>query len=183
MSMLERVVGTIFYKLLYYLSAAIPMESHSFYGIGAHQRANRLGFGDGTKVFTTAIIYGKPKVGKNVWIGPYTVVDGTGPLTIGDHTHIGMYVMVWTHDMHAACLLGHNDIKKVIKGVTIENNVWIASGAIITPGTHIGHHSMIAAGAIVTKDVPPYSLVAGVPAKVIRRITIEDNEIKYEPPC
>lgn len=178
----EKVFRVIFYRLLYFLSTIIPMESLDYYRIGAYQRAKRLDFGDGTRVFSTAIIYGHPKVGKNVWIGPYSVVDGTGPLTIGDHSHIGLHAMVWTHDMHAPCLLGHNDVKKVIKGVTIENNVWISSGAIITPGTHIGHHSMIAAGAVVTKDVPPYSLVAGVPARVIRRIKIENNEIKYELP-
>lgn len=63
--------------------------------------------------------------------------------------------------------------------VVIENNVWIGAGAIITPGVHIGHHSMIAAGAVVTEDIPPYSLFAGVPARLIAKIEIESNEVKY----
>ena len=52
--------------------------------------------------------------------------------------------------------------------IVIEDDVWIGGNAVITAGVHIGRHSVVAAGAVVTKDVPEYSLVAGVPAKVIR---------------
>ena len=54
--------------------------------------------------------------------------------------------------------------------VTIEDDVWIGANAVILPGVAIGTHSVVAAGAIVTKDVPPRSLVAGVPAKVIKQL-------------
>ena len=54
--------------------------------------------------------------------------------------------------------------------VTIEDDVWIGANVVVLPGVRIGTHSVVAAGAIVTKDVPPYSLVAGVPAKVIKQI-------------
>jgi len=54
--------------------------------------------------------------------------------------------------------------------VIIEDDIWIGANAVVLPGVTIGHHSVVAAGAVVTKDVPPHSLVAGVPAKVIKQI-------------
>lgn len=160
----------------------IQTEHFSFYGVGAYERARRLGFGKGTRVYLTAIIYGRPKVGKNVFIGPYTVIDGTGPLVVGDDCQISLHAMIWTHSTHPWCLMGETARgKKKMDGVTIENNVWIGAGAVITPGVRVGNHSMIAAGAVVTEDVPPYSLVAGVPAKVVRSIVIKNKEVKYEP--
>jgi acetyltransferase-like isoleucine patch superfamily enzyme len=54
--------------------------------------------------------------------------------------------------------------------VTIEDDVWIGANAVVLPGVRIGTHAVVAAGAIVTKDVPPHSLVAGVPAKVIKQL-------------
>lgn len=160
------------------------IERFGLLPMGAEERAKKLGFGDRTRIYPMAIVYGSPKVGKNVFISPYAVIDGTGPLTIGDNCQIGSYSMIWTHDTVEWCLL-RDDVAKGklrVKGVTIENNVWIATGVIVTPGVHIGHHSIIAAGSIVTKDVPPYSVVAGVPAKVVRSIVIDGDEIRYNPP-
>ena len=54
--------------------------------------------------------------------------------------------------------------------VAIGNDIWIGANAVILPGVSIGDHSVVAAGAVVTKDVPPHSLVAGVPAKIIKQI-------------
>ena len=54
--------------------------------------------------------------------------------------------------------------------VVIDDDVWIGANAVVLPGVTIGKHSVVAAGAIVTKDVPPHSLVAGVPAKIIKSI-------------
>jgi acetyltransferase-like isoleucine patch superfamily enzyme len=170
-----------FMKVLNYLLGSFPIEDFRFYSGGGYQRARRCGFGDGTVVCATAIIYGHPKIGKNVFIGPYTIIDGTGPLAIGDGCQISPHAMIWTHGTHHWCLLGDDKNIKV-EAVTIERNVWIGAGAIIVPGVHIGHHSMIAAGSVVTTDVSPYSLVAGVPARVIRKIRINKNKIEYEPP-
>ena len=56
------------------------------------------------------------------------------------------------------------------KPVIIGNDIWIGANAVLLPGVTIGDHSVVAAGAVVTKDVPPHSLVAGVPAKIIKKI-------------
>ena len=58
------------------------------------------------------------------------------------------------------------------KAVTIADDVWIGANAVVLPGVTIGQHSVVAAGAVVTQDVPPYSVVGGVPAKVIKNLKV-----------
>lgn len=93
-----------------------------------------------------------------------------GPVTIGNDVMMGPEVVVYTR--------GHNydrsDIPMMDQGMTeaepvvIGNDVWIGRRAIIMPGVTIGDGSVIGAGAVVTKDVPPYAVVGGVPAKILK---------------
>ena len=94
-----------------------------------------------------------------------------GPVTIGSHVNLAQGITVTA--------LNHNfsDEEKRIDEqgistipVTIGDDIWIGANAVILPGVNIGNHSVVAAGAVVTKDVPPHSLVAGVPAKIIKQI-------------
>ena len=129
-------------------------------------------------------------------LGDYSVVESfacinnaVGDVVIGDHTRIGLHntiigpVEIGNHVNLAQGItvtaLNHNfsDTNKRIdeqgvstNPVTIEDDVWVGANAVILPGVTIGEHCVIAAGAVVTKDVPPHSLVAGVPAKVIKQI-------------
>ena len=129
-------------------------------------------------------------------LGDYSVIESfacinnaVGDVMIGDHTRIGLHntiigpVIIGSHVNLAQGItvtaLNHNfeDSKKRIdeqgvstNAVVIEDDIWIGANAVILPGVTIGHHSVVAAGAVVTKDVPPHSLVAGVPAKVIKQI-------------
>lgn len=116
-------------------------------------------------------------------IGDGTIINSNAHITainsirIGENVLFGKYVTV-TDNSH-----GHNDsleelntaplIRPVYsKGpVVIENNVWIGDKAIILPGVTIGKGSIIGAGAVVTKDIQPYSIAVGNPARVIRTIT------------
>ena len=129
-------------------------------------------------------------------LGDYSVIESfccinnaVGDVIIGDHTRIGLHntiigpVTIGSHVNLAQGItvtaLNHNftDTEKRIdeqgvstSPVTIEDDIWIGANATILSGVKIGQHSVIAAGAVVTKDVPPHSLVAGVPAKVIKQI-------------
>ena len=129
-------------------------------------------------------------------LGDYSVVESfacinnaVGDVLIGDYTRIGLHntiigpVKIGHHVNLAQGItvtaLNHNfdDTNKRIdeqgvstNAVTIEDDVWIGANAVILPGVTIGNHCVVAAGAVVTKDVPPHSLVAGVPAKVIKQI-------------
>ena len=133
---------------------------------------------------------------RKFYLGNYSVVESfacinnaVGDVIIGDHTRIGLHntiigpVTIGSHVNLAQGItitaLNHNfsDAEKRIDEqgvnttpVVIEDDIWIGANAVILPGVTIGQHSVVAAGAIVTKDVPPHSLVAGVPAKVIKQI-------------
>lgn len=129
-------------------------------------------------------------------LGDYSVIESfacinnaVGDVIIGDHTRIGLHntiigpVTIGCHVNLAQGItvtaLNHNfeasDKRIDEQGVsttpvTIEDDIWIGANAVILPGVTIGNHSVVAAGAVVTKNVPPHSLVAGVPAKIIKQI-------------
>lgn len=129
-------------------------------------------------------------------LGDYSVIESfacinnaVGDVIIGDHTRIGLHntiigpVTIGSHVNLAQGItvtaLNHNfeDSDKRIDEqgvsttpVTIEDDIWIGANAVILPGVTIGNHSVVAAGAVVTKNVPAHSLVAGVPANIIKQI-------------
>jgi acetyltransferase-like isoleucine patch superfamily enzyme len=110
-------------------------------------------------------------IGKDCLIGEYSVIRGQGGVTLGDRVYTSPFsqIIAVNHvitDPEQPII--HQGI--TADGITIDDDVWIGSGAIITDGVHIGKGSVIAAGAVVTKDVPEHTVVAGVPAKVIRKI-------------
>ncbi len=116
-------------------------------------------------------------IGKDCLIGEYSVIRGQGGVTIGDRVYTSPFsqIIAVNHvikDPDQPII--HQGI--TADGITIEDDVWIGSGAIITDGVNIGKGSVIAAGAVVTKDVPEHTVVAGVPAKVIRRIEKTDSD-------
>ena len=133
---------------------------------------------------------------RRFWLGRKSVIESyccinnaVGDVTIGDYTRIGIHCTV----IGPVCIgnnvnlaqgitvtaLNHNfedPTRKIdeqgisTKPVVIGDDVWIGANAVILPGVTIGRHVVVAAGAVVTKDVPPHSLVAGVPAKLIKQI-------------
>ncbi|MGN0282150.1 MAG: acyltransferase [Prevotella sp.] len=134
--------------------------------------------------------YRKFVIGKRSVVESYSCINNAvGDVTIGDFTRIGLHstiigpVAIGSHVNLAQGItvsaLNHNfsDSDKRIdeqgietKQIIIEDDVWIGANAVVLAGVTIGHHSVVAAGAVVNRDVPPHSLVAGVPAKVKRNI-------------
>lgn len=106
-------------------------------------------------------------IGKNVFINSGCHFQDQGGITIGDGAFIGHNVVFATinHDLYPC-----NIRKNHYAPIKIGNNVWIGSNATILQGVSVGEWAVIAAGAVVTKDVPPYTVVGGIPAKVIRTI-------------
>jgi acetyltransferase-like isoleucine patch superfamily enzyme len=111
----------------------------------------------------------------DVFIGDYTRVGLhntiIGPVTIGNHVNLAQGITVTALNHNFENPDSRIDEQGVsTKPVTIGNDIWIGANAVILPGVTIGDHSVVAAGAVVTKDAPPHSLVAGVPAKIIKKI-------------
>ncbi|MBD3272495.1 MAG: acyltransferase [Elusimicrobia bacterium] len=138
-------------------------------------------FGIGTSVYHTSYIYGKPQVGKNTWIGPFTILDATGGLTIGDNCSISAGVHIYTHDTVAWAVSGGNR-KAERKPVAIGNCCYIGAQSVIAKGVVIGDHAVVGANSYVNKNVPARTVVAGSPARIIGTIMISKNKsisIKY----
>jgi acetyltransferase-like isoleucine patch superfamily enzyme len=108
-------------------------------------------------------------VGDGFNIGEYSFISGNGGVTIGDNVIIGHHVSILTSEHNYA----DTDVPIQAQGlrlapVTIGDDVWIGSGARILAGVTIGRGAIVAAGAVVTGDVPEHAIVAGVPARVVR---------------
>ena len=118
------------------------------------------------------------KIGKGVDIATGVFIDEWFPqlVTIEDNVDIGPNVIIAAHDSSYHCILP--DIPVICKEVLIKRNAYIGAGAIILTGVTIGEYSIVAAGAVVTGDVPPRTIVAGVPARVIS--TVDDRLIKLK---
>lgn len=133
------------------------------------ERARRLGFGEGASAYNSACVFGDVKVGASTWIGPYTVLDGSGGLLqIGAFCSISAGVHIYTHDTLSWALSGGR--KPTHKApVSIGDCCYIGSQSIIAAGVRIGSRCVIAANSFVNRAVPDATIVGGSP---VRRLGI-----------
>jgi acetyltransferase-like isoleucine patch superfamily enzyme len=173
-------------------------ESRDLYGriqraIGLTERLNRIPFAErdairqawseltGTAVDATFSlmppVYSEHglsiRVGRNVFINQGCTLNDIGGIEIGDDVMIGPRVSLIT----SGHPLDPNQRRKQIVAapIVIQRNVWLGAGAMVLQGVTVGEDSVVAAGAVVTRDVPPGTLVAGVPAQVLRPISADDR--------
>ncbi len=117
-----------------------------------------------------AWILGKPSVGENTWIGPFTLIDAKhANVTIGIGCNIATGAQIISHSTVRRCISERTYSKIDTGNVEIGDWCFIGSNAVVLMGCHIGHHSVVAAGCVVPEGtkIPPYSIVAGVPGKVV----------------
>ena len=107
------------------------------------------------------------RLGKNVFINHACSFLDLGGITIEDDVLIGPRVNLVTEDHPVDPTLRRT---LIVKPIVVKRNAWIAANATILPGVTVGENSVVAAGAIVNKDVPPNSVVAGVPARILRSL-------------
>lgn len=119
-----------------------------------------------------AWIAGEPEIGESVWIGAFTLIDGLGGLKIGRGCNISSGAQILSHSTARRCVTERKlpDVDR--KPTELGEFVFVGANAVVQMGARIGHHSIVGAGAVVLEDtvVPPYSLVVGVPARVVRDI-------------
>lgn len=113
-------------------------------------------------------------IGKDVFINSGCHFQDQGGITIGEGSLIGHNVVLATinHDLAPG-----NNRKNHYAPITIGNHVWVGSNATVLPGVNIGDWAVVAAGAVVTKDVPTYTVVGGIPAKVLKTIENKSDGI------
>jgi acetyltransferase-like isoleucine patch superfamily enzyme len=121
------------------------------------------------------------RIGRDSLIGEFNVLRGQGGITIGDRVYTSPLVQLAAVN-HVFADPARPFVEQGItaEGITVEHDVWIGAGAIITDGVRIGQGAVVAAGAVVTRDVPPHTVVAGVPARVVK--TISGDDPPPEPP-
>ena len=136
-------------------------------------KAKRLGFGDGTSIYDNVLVLGNVKVGKNTWIGPFTILDGSGGgLTIGDYCCVSVGVQIYTHDSVKWAVSGGR-VKYEKSPTSIGNCVYIGPVTVITKGVEIGDHCIISAFSYVDKEIPDFSIVRGQPAKIVGKVELK----------
>ena len=148
-------------------------------------RAAGVRIGARTRIYGKVQIEGVGPVASQVRIGSdcmFTTplfLNASADIRIGNHVVIGHHAMIITDDHD----LGDPTQRcgaRVASPVVVEDGVWIAARVTVLPGVTLGHGSVIAAGALVARDVPPNTLVAGVPARVIKRLSPE-RELRGAP--
>ena len=167
--MMKRVFAALVKYLTNYFITYLP-----FHTLRALWYRKVLGWrvGPGTTILMRQYVQmtGIRTCGRKVSIGKGTVINHdcllytTGGLTIGENVSIssGVWLMTGTHDMNDP------NFPDYYKPIVIGNHAWIGVRATILGGVSIGEGSVVMAGAVVARDVPPYAVVGGVPAKVVR---------------
>ena len=128
------------------------------------ENARQYGFGEGTSCYDNVLVLGDVKVGKNTWIGPNVILDGSGGLEIGDYCSISAGAQIYTHHTVAwATSLGNAAVER--KPTRIGSGVYIGPNAVIQMGVTIGDKAVIGAMAFVNRDVAERATAFGVPAR------------------
>lgn len=164
--MIEKLIKKLFKKrdkIKEKFHRVLPMNE---YLSDRWEKAAYLGFGEGTNIYDSSLVFGNVKVGKNCWIGPFTILDGSGgELRIGDNCNISAGTHIYTHDT----------VDKVIYNlavskspVNIGNNCYIGPNVTISKGVSIGNNVIIGANSFVNQDIPAFSKGFGTPFKQMK---------------
>jgi len=145
-----------------------------------------------TRISSTATITDKSQldIGDGCWVWHHSIIDSSNGIKIGEGCQIGAWVGIFTHSSHIAIrLLGreyinaarHERIGYTREPVEIGEYTFIAASSLILPGVKVGKGCLIAAGSVLSKSVPDFSLVSGNPAKIIGRTTSLDSKFFKDP--
>jgi len=144
------------------------------------EKAKYINCGEGTSVYDTSIIMGDVKIGDHVWVGPYTILEGINEdLIIGNFVSIDAGVMIYTHDSTKYFVSGGKAPYETGK-VRIGDNTVIGTMSMIGYGVTVGSHCVVGAHSFVNKDIPDFSIAAGLPAKIIGKVVIKEEIVTFE---
>lgn len=161
----------VYYGILQFLPTS-PMPGHRFAYAMRRAAIKHIAFRCGEDVVVKSRAYfgagTRLQVGDRSQLGLRMRADSD--LVVGDDVVMGpdVVIMSWSHRFDRIDVPINQQGSTEVSPVVIGNDVWIGTRVVILPGVHVGNHAVIGAGAVVTKDVPTYAVVVGVPARVIR---------------
>ncbi len=135
------------------------------YFVDRCEKARFLGFGEGTSVYDNVVVLGDVAVGKNTWIGPNVILDGSGGLDIGSNCSISAGVQIYSHDSIEWAISGGTEDYKYAKTI-IEDNCYIGPNVIIKRGIRICKRSIVGANSYVDRDISANSKAYGKPVVI-----------------
>ena len=148
------------------------------HGVYLHACPNGIRIGDGSFIMHGSVLHvfnfrdlphAGITIGRKCFLGEFNVIRGQGGVTLGDSVYTGSLVQILA--VNHVFDDPDTPIREqgiTAQGIVVEDDVWLASGAIVLDGVHIGRGSVVGAGAVVTEDLPPYSIAVGSPARVVR---------------
>lgn len=160
---IDRIKTIILETTVYIVHVASRIPSHHIRRLIYRLAGVKIGKGSTIHMYARFYNPANIRIGADSIIGESVVLDGRGKLTIGDHVALASEVMIYNskHDIE------HDDFAAITEPVKIDDYVFIGPRAIILPGVKVGRGAIVAAGAVVTKSVPPFAIVGGVPSKII----------------
>lgn len=140
------------------------------------QRAKSLGFGEAASIYHNSYVYGDVRVGEHSWIGPFTLLDGSGGgISIGKYCNISAGVQIYSHHtVHWVLTGGKAETERA--PVAIGDCTYIGPQTVISKGVTIGDHCVIGACSLVNNDIPPYTIAFGTPCRAQGRVVIHDDD-------
>jgi acetyltransferase-like isoleucine patch superfamily enzyme len=147
-------------------------------GVYLHAQPNGITIGDDTFLMHYTVLHvfnfrNLPQagitIGKNCFLGEFNVIRGQGGVTIGDNVYTGpMVKIVAVNHVYDDPDIPIREQGITAQGIVIEDDVWLGAGVTVVDGVTIGRGSIIGAGAVVTDDIPSYSIAVGIPAKPVK---------------
>ena len=162
-AMLEKVFTEQTQKVMQDHHRALPFADLI---VDRWKKAKDLGFGADSSIYDSSLVIGSVIVGKSTWVGPHTVLDGSGKLQIGDFCSISAGVQIYTHDSVRFALSGGKDPIEFAP-VSIGNNCYIGPNSVISKGVKLGSGCVIGANSFVNIDIPSGMKAWGAPARLI----------------
>ena len=138
------------------------------------ERARSLGFGERSSIYQHSHVYGDVTVGEGTWIGPYTLLDGSGGLVIGAYCSISAGVQIYSHDSVQWALTG-GAAGYQRAPVRIGDRCYIGPQSVISKGVTIGDRCVIGAGSFVNRSLPPNTVAFGTPCRPAGTVQLDED--------